>query len=238
MEKPERFPLVYVGGLTAVVPPAVDAVLDTARAAAAHSVLAVDPNVRQDRTVAVAASLYRLRQLCALAHVVKASDEDAALVWPGRTPEAASRTLADEGRLVVLILRAFGADCYGRAPLADGQRDLALELLDRAWDEHHRMDARVHRDSVQHAMRETGARRKKWPKAVGRPKTGWASLTAVEQRVALLIADGHSDRSAADKLGVSVHTVGTHLRMAFSKLGVQSRVQLANSINRTESPND
>ncbi|MEU6657604.1 LuxR C-terminal-related transcriptional regulator [Streptomyces sp. NPDC046821] len=132
------------------------------------------------------------------------------------------------------ILRAFGADCYGRALLADGQRDLGLELLDRAWGDYHRMDARVHRDGVQHAMREAGARRKKWPRAVTRPRTGWASLTAAEQRVALLIADGHSNRSAADKLGVSVHTVGTHLRMAFSKLGVQSRVQLANTVNRAE----
>lgn len=57
------------------------------------------------------------------------------------------------------ILRAYGADVYGRALLADGQRDQALELLDRAWDDYHRMDARVYRDVVQQAMRQAGARR-------------------------------------------------------------------------------
>jgi len=43
-----------------------------------------------------------------------------------------------------------------------------------------------------------------------------------------LIADGHTDKSAARALGISVNTVGTHLRSIYSKLAVQSRVQLAN----------
>jgi DNA-binding CsgD family transcriptional regulator len=48
--------------------------------------------------------------------------------------------------------------------------------------------------------------------------------------VAYLIADGHTDKSAAKALGISVNTVGTHLRSAYSKLGVQSRVQLTNAL--------
>ncbi|WP_406509760.1 LuxR C-terminal-related transcriptional regulator [Streptomyces sp. NBC_00212] len=132
------------------------------------------------------------------------------------------------------ILRAYGADVCGRALLADGQRDQALELLDGAWDDYHRMAARVYRDAVQHAMREAGTRRSKWSAAATRPESGWASLTAAERRIALLIADGHSNRSAAGALGVSINTVGTHLRMVFSELGVQSRVQLANAVNRGE----
>jgi DNA-binding CsgD family transcriptional regulator len=48
--------------------------------------------------------------------------------------------------------------------------------------------------------------------------------TAAERRVAYLIADGHTDKSAARALGISVNTVGTHLRSTYSKLGVQSRV--------------
>jgi DNA-binding CsgD family transcriptional regulator len=43
-----------------------------------------------------------------------------------------------------------------------------------------------------------------------------------------LIATGHTNKSAAKSLGVSVNTVGTHVRSAYVKLGVQSRVQLAN----------
>jgi DNA-binding CsgD family transcriptional regulator len=37
-------------------------------------------------------------------------------------------------------------------------------------------------------------------------------------------------------LGVSINTIGTHLRAVFTKLGVQSRVQLANAL-RTEKAN-
>ena len=52
-----------------------------------------------------------------------------------------------------------------------------------------------------------------------------------ERRVAALIADGHTNRSAATELGLSVNTIGTHLRLVFTKLGIQSRVQLANTLN-------
>jgi len=48
--------------------------------------------------------------------------------------------------------------------------------------------------------------------------------------VAYLVADGHTDKAAARALGISVNTVGTHLRSIYSKLGVQSRVQLANAL--------
>ena len=58
--------------------------------------------------------------------------------------------------------------------------------------------------------------------------TGWASLTDAERRVATLISQGHTIKSAASGLGISINTVGTHLRAVFTKLGVQSRVQLAN----------
>jgi DNA-binding CsgD family transcriptional regulator/tetratricopeptide (TPR) repeat protein len=133
------------------------------------------------------------------------------------------------------ILRASGAERYGRALLAAGQREAGVEQLDKAWDDYHRMDARVYRVGVQRVLREAGVRRAKWSAAGPRPSTGWGSLTDAERRVARLIADGRSNRSAAGELGVSVNTVGTHLRVAFSKLGVQSRVQLANAFRLAES---
>ena len=47
-----------------------------------------------------------------------------------------------------------------------------------------------------------------------------------------------TNKSAASALGISVSTVGTHLRAVFAKLEVQSRVQLANTkgagLNRSE----
>jgi DNA-binding NarL/FixJ family response regulator len=56
----------------------------------------------------------------------------------------------------------------------------------------------------------------------------------MERRVALLIADGHTNRSAADELTLSPSTVSTHLRAVFSKLDVHSRVQLANLVRSGE----
>jgi DNA-binding CsgD family transcriptional regulator len=40
----------------------------------------------------------------------------------------------------------------------------------------------------------------------------------------------YTGKSAAKELGISVNTVGTQLRSAYSKLGVQSRVQLVNAL--------
>jgi DNA-binding CsgD family transcriptional regulator len=58
-------------------------------------------------------------------------------------------------------------------------------------------------------------------------RSGWHSLTDSERRVAELVAQGLTNREAADKLFLSHHTVGFHLRSLFRKLDVRSRVELA-----------
>lgn len=73
-------------------------------------------------------------------------------------------------------------------------------------------------------------RRVRWASRKPRPLTGWDSLTATEQRVARLIFQGHTNRSAANVLTLSSHTVATHLRAIFGKLGVNSRVQLMHAL--------
>jgi DNA-binding CsgD family transcriptional regulator len=129
------------------------------------------------------------------------------------------------------VLRAVGAESYGRALLAADCHSEALTQLDRAWDEYHQMGARAFRSEVQRVMRQAGARRTKWSTAAAAaPTTGWAALTEAERRVATLISDGHTNKATASALGVSINTVGTHLRAIFAKLGVQSRVQLANRL--------
>jgi DNA-binding CsgD family transcriptional regulator len=128
------------------------------------------------------------------------------------------------------VLRAVGAESYGRALLAADRHSEALTQLDRAWDEYHQMGARAFRSEVQRAMRQAGVRRAKWSTAAAAPTTGWASLTEAERRVATLISDGYTNKATASALGVSINTVGTHLRAIFAKLGVQSRVQLANRL--------
>jgi DNA-binding NarL/FixJ family response regulator len=54
-----------------------------------------------------------------------------------------------------------------------------------------------------------------------------AALSAREGEVALLLADGLSNRAIADRLGLSVGTVRVHVEHILSKLGLRSRVQVA-----------
>jgi DNA-binding CsgD family transcriptional regulator len=77
-------------------------------------------------------------------------------------------------------------------------------------------------------MREAGARRAKW--VSDHTEAEKVSLTEAERRVAYLIAYGNTNKSTAKSLGISINTVGTHLRSIYAKLGIQSRVQLANRL--------
>jgi DNA-binding NarL/FixJ family response regulator len=49
-------------------------------------------------------------------------------------------------------------------------------------------------------------------------------------RVALLVAEGLSNKQIADQLFISRHTVESHLKQTFVKLGVRSRVDLTRVI--------
>ena len=59
-----------------------------------------------------------------------------------------------------------------------------------------------------------------------RPRFGWDSLTDTEHSVIECVVDGLTNREAAERLFVSHHTVGFHLRSIFCKLGLNSRVEL------------
>jgi DNA-binding CsgD family transcriptional regulator len=61
----------------------------------------------------------------------------------------------------------------------------------------------------------------------GHPAFGWESLTGTERSVIELVARGLTNREAGERLFLSHHTVGYHLRSIFSKLDVHSRVELA-----------
>ncbi|MEV4758434.1 LuxR C-terminal-related transcriptional regulator [Micromonospora sp. NPDC049559] len=69
----------------------------------------------------------------------------------------------------------------------------------------------------------TGGRRRRSADA----HRGFAALTTREVRVAELLASGVTKRQAAASLFVSFHTVDTHLRGVYAKLGIRSRAQLA-----------
>jgi sigma-54 dependent transcriptional regulator, acetoin dehydrogenase operon transcriptional activator AcoR len=58
------------------------------------------------------------------------------------------------------------------------------------------------------------------------PIPRWASLTNTEQKVVEFAVDGFTNKEIAERLFMSPHTVDSHLRSIFRKLGVRSRVEL------------
>jgi DNA-binding CsgD family transcriptional regulator len=53
-----------------------------------------------------------------------------------------------------------------------------------------------------------------------------ASLSDVEMEIVRLVTEGLTNRAIAERLCMSRHTVDSHLRHVFVKLGVTSRVAL------------
>ena len=79
-------------------------------------------------------------------------------------------------------------------------------------------------EAVSYARRGRGERK--------RPTIGWASLTPAELNVVRLVGEGLSNKDIAERLFVSPRTVQAHLGHVYSKLGVNSRVQLAQEAAR------
>jgi DNA-binding NarL/FixJ family response regulator len=101
---------------------------------------------------------------------------------------------------------------------AVGYLDEALRLQSAAGAE--RDAARVRR-----LLRDRGAQR---PGGRPDPAAGqWPELTASELAVVRLVTQGATDREVAQRLFISAHTVNSHLRHVFTKLGIRSRVELA-----------
>jgi DNA-binding CsgD family transcriptional regulator len=65
-----------------------------------------------------------------------------------------------------------------------------------------------------------------------RPASGWASLTPTELDVVRLVGEGLSNKDIAARLFVSPRTAESHLSHVYSKLGLSSRVQLAQEATR------
>ena len=62
------------------------------------------------------------------------------------------------------------------------------------------------------------------------------SLTNAELRVVRVIVDGKTNKEAASTLFLSPHTVDSHLRRVFGKLGINTRVELTKHFLIHETP--
>ena len=67
-------------------------------------------------------------------------------------------------------------------------------------------------------------------------RAAWASLPEAERRVAAAVAEGLTNRQAAERLFLSRHTVDFHLRQIFLKRGIRSRVELTRLVVQEPDP--
>jgi DNA-binding CsgD family transcriptional regulator len=68
---------------------------------------------------------------------------------------------------------------------------------------------------------------------IGGRAPGSGELTATEERVAALVAEGRTNKEAAAALYLSPHTVEGHLSRIYAKLGIRSRTELAHRLAGT-----
>jgi predicted ATPase/class 3 adenylate cyclase/DNA-binding CsgD family transcriptional regulator len=99
---------------------------------------------------------------------------------------------------------------------AMGERD-----FDAAWTEGAAMSTK---EAIAYAQRGHGERT--------RPANGWESLTPAERDVVRLVSEGLANKDIAARLFVSPRTVQTHLTHIYGKLGLTSRMQLAQEAAR------
>jgi DNA-binding CsgD family transcriptional regulator len=82
-------------------------------------------------------------------------------------------------------------------------------------------------------LRSHGVRR--GPRSIHRrATTGWAALTPAETHIAHLVAQGLSNPDIATELFLSRRTVQTHVSNILSKLGVRSRIDIAETAQSAE----
>jgi DNA-binding CsgD family transcriptional regulator len=132
------------------------------------------------------------------------------------------------------LLYAAAAEDAGAELARTDRGDEALDQLNAAFDTYLHHEALADARRVGRQLRHLGVQRR----IVNQPraKTGWASLTDAERTVVNLIAQGATNRSVAERLHVTPHTVKAHLRNAFAKLGITSRAELSKLVPDTDNP--
>jgi DNA-binding CsgD family transcriptional regulator len=140
----------------------------------------------------------------------------------GSQPEAARLFGAAEAirqRIGVVRFKVWDADYEASAAVP---RDtLGDKCFDAAWAEGAALSAD---EAIAYARRGRGERK--------RPASGWASLTPAERDVVRLVSEGLGNSDIATRLFVSPRTVQSHLTHVYAKLGLTSRVQLAQQAAR------
>ena len=120
---------------------------------------------------------------------------------------------------------AYGAWLRRRRRIADSRAPLRS-----ARDAFDRLGVRQWGERARRELRATG-------ETSGQPGPGaWDRLSPQELQIAVLAAEGLSNREISQRLYLSHRTVGSHLYRIFPKLGVTSRSQLKGVLDQVEQP--
>jgi DNA-binding NarL/FixJ family response regulator len=114
----------------------------------------------------------------------------------------------------------------GAALRRANRRNDAREPLRQALDLADRGGMRLLARRARHELQSAGARPRR------SALSGVEALTPAEHRVAILAADGLTNREIAEQLYVTQRTVETHLTHAFQKLDIASRAELSTRLER------
>ena len=146
-----------------------------------------------------------------------------------RDPDALAEAAKSLSVLSRPLLHAAAAEDAGVELARADRGSEAVDLLNAAFDTYTQCGAVADAQRVGHVLREHGVSRRVVGKP--RPQTGLDSLTESELKVAHLVAAGATNRAVAHRLFLSPHTVNSHLRNAFAKLGIRSRTELGRLVN-------
>jgi predicted ATPase/class 3 adenylate cyclase/DNA-binding NarL/FixJ family response regulator len=112
-------------------------------------------------------------------------------------------------------------DAGYQASVAALRNALGQAELDSAWTEGTALSVK---EAIAYAQRGRGDRK--------RQTSGWESLTPTERDIVQLVSEGLANQDIATRRFVSPRTVQSHLTHVYTKLGLASRVQLAQEAGR------
>lgn len=142
-------------------------------------------------------------------------------------PELMRQAEQDYAAAARPLYQAYAAENAAALFARVGQLAQARAALATATELYEGLEARWDLARAEQRLRREGVRRSGQGARPLRPKSGWASLTETERRIAALVAEGHSNPAIASRLFISRRTVQSHVSSILAKLNLTSRVELA-----------
>jgi DNA-binding CsgD family transcriptional regulator/tetratricopeptide (TPR) repeat protein len=159
-----------------------------------------------------------------------------ALEDPDEAASHAQAAAAAAAEIGAQVVEARARVLAGRALHAGGEHARAETELTAAAAALDACGAIRYRDEAERELRRLGKRDHRRRGTARTDGEGMAALSARELEVAHLVVERKTNPEIAAELFLSQKTVESHLRSAFRKLGVASRVELARAVERADEP--